>query len=83
MQNDETMKALEEVLVDRMQVDAHRITPEANFFNDLGLDSIDLVTTVMAIEERFGIEVADAELETIETVGEAVELLSGKVAARA
>jgi acyl carrier protein len=37
----------------------------------------------MAIEERFEIEVSDAELENVTTVGEAVEILGAKVAASA
>jgi acyl carrier protein len=59
------------------------VTPQANLFDDLGLDSIDLMSAVMAIEERFEIEVSDAELENVTTVGEAVEILGAKVAASA
>jgi acyl carrier protein len=81
--DNELFEALRDVLVERMKVEADKVTPQANFFDDLGLDSIDLTTAVMAIEERFGIEVSDKELEQVTTVGEAVEVLSGKVAARA
>jgi acyl carrier protein len=71
------------VLVDRLKVEAEAVTPQANLFDDLGLDSIDLMSAVMAIEERFEIEVSDAELENVTTVGEAVEILGAKVAASA
>jgi acyl carrier protein len=74
---------LREVLVDRLKVEAEAVTPQANLFDDLGLDSIDLMSAVMAIEERFEIEVSDAELENVTTVGEAVEILGAKVAASA
>jgi acyl carrier protein len=83
MAEQELFEALRDVLVERMKVDADKITPESNFFDDLGLDSIDLTTAVMAIEEKFGIEVSDKELEQVSTIGQAVEVLSGKVAARA
>jgi acyl carrier protein len=69
--------------VDRLKVEAEAVTPQANLFDDLGLDSIDLMSAVMAIEERFEIEVSDAELENVTTVGEAVEILGAKVAASA
>jgi acyl carrier protein len=83
MANQEILDALREVLVDRLKVEPEAVTPEANLFDDLGLDSIDLMSAVMAIEERFEIEVSDAELENVTTVGEAVDLLGGKVSARA
>ena len=81
--NQEILDALREVLVDRLKVEPESVTPEANLFDDLGLDSIDLMSAVMAIEERFEIEVSDAELENVTTVGEAVDLLGSKVAASA
>ena len=80
--NKEILEALREVLVDRLKVEAEAVTPQANLFDDLGLDSIDLMSAVMAIEERFEIEVSDAELENVTTVGEAVEILGAKVADR-
>lgn len=79
MAKGEVFDALKEVLVDRLKVKEPLVRPEAAFFEDLGLDSIDLTTAVMAVEERFGIEVSDKELERISTIGEAVELLSEKV----
>jgi len=81
--NKEILEALREVLVDRLKVEAEAVTPQANLFDDLGLDSIDLMSAVMAIEERFEIEVSDAELENVTTVGEAVEILGAEVAASA
>ena len=81
--NKEILEALREVLVDCLKVEAEAVTPQANLFDDLGLDSIDLMSAVMAIEERFEIEVSDAELENVTTVGEAVEILGAKVAASA
>ena len=81
--NQEILDALRDVLVDRLKVEPDAVTPEANLFDDLGLDSIDLMSAVMAIEERFEIEVSDAELENVTTVGEAVEILGAKVAASA
>ena len=79
----EVFSALKEVLVDRLKVEEGSISEDANLFEDLGLDSIDLTTVVMAVEEKYGIEVSDDELENVTTLGEATELLSEKVAANA
>lgn len=83
MENGEVFGALRDVLVEKLKVDADRVKSEAKFFEDLGLDSIDLATAVMAIEERFGIEVSDKELEKVSTLDDAVQILSSKVTARA
>ncbi|HEU4866199.1 MAG TPA: acyl carrier protein [Actinomycetota bacterium] len=80
---DEVVTALKETLVERLKVDASTITEEANLFEDLGLDSIDLMTVVMAVEEKFSIEVSDEELEDVTTLGQAADLLSAKVGTNA
>lgn len=79
MAREQVLDALKEVLIDRLKVDAGTITEQANLFEDLGLDSIDLMTVVMAVEERFSIEVSDEELEDVTTLGQAADLLSAKV----
>ena len=71
--------ALTEVLVGRLKVEPEVIKPEADLFEDLGLDSIDLMTAVMAIEEQFEIEVPDSDLEGVKTVEDAVRVLASKV----
>lgn len=80
---DEVVTALKETLIDRLKVDAATITEDANLFEDLGLDSIDLMTVVMAVEEKFAIEVSDEELEDVTTLGQAADLLSAKVGTNA
>lgn len=80
---EEVVTSLKETLVERLKVDASTITEEANLFEDLGLDSIDLMTVVMAVEEKFSIEVSDEELEDVTTLGQAADLLSAKVGTNA
>jgi acyl carrier protein len=80
---EEVFNALREVLVDRLKVEEGSVTEDANLFEDLGLDSIDLTTVVMALEEKYGVEVSDDELENVTTLREATELLSEKVTANA
>ena len=52
-----------------------QVTPEANFEKDLGLDSLDVVELVMALEEEFGVEIPDAEADKIASVSEAVNYI--------
>lgn len=83
MTEEELLDALRDVLVDKLKVDGTKVQPQSSLYDDLGLDSIDLMTAVMAMEERFGIEISDNELEQVTTVGDAVSLLNQKVAANA
>ena len=65
--------------VDVLSVSADQVVPEAKFADDLDADSLDLVELVMALEEEFDVEVPEEELEGIETVGQAYELVIGKL----
>jgi acyl carrier protein len=49
-----------------------QVTPTASFEKDLGLDSLDVVELVMALEEEFGVEIPDAEADKIAAVSDAV-----------
>jgi acyl carrier protein len=65
--------------VEVLSVPDEKIVPEARFGDDLDADSLDLVELVMALEEEFGVEVPEEELEGIETVGQAYDLVVGKL----
>ncbi|KAK9370819.1 acyl carrier protein-like protein [Lipomyces kononenkoae] len=54
---------------------ADKITPAATFANDLGLDSLDTVEVVMAIEEEFSIEIPDKEADEIKSIGQAIDYI--------
>jgi acyl carrier protein len=65
--------------VDVLQVPADKVVPDARFDDDLDADSLDLVELVMALEEAFNVSVDESELEGIETVGQAYNLISAKL----
>ena len=67
--------------VEVLSVSEDKVVPTAKFGDDLDADSLDLVELVMALEEEFGIEVPEEELEGVETVGQAYDLVAGKLPA--
>ncbi len=79
MDSDVAFEKFRECAVEVLQVPADKVTREARFADDLDADSLDLVELVMALEESFDITVEETELEDIETVGQAFELVSGKL----
>jgi acyl carrier protein len=66
-------------VVDVLSVEADQVKPEAKLGDDLDADSLDLVELVMALEEEFDVSVPEDELEGIETVGQAYDLITSKL----
>jgi acyl carrier protein len=62
-----------------LAVDESKIVPEAKFGDDLDADSLDLVELVMGLEEEFQVSVDEEELEGVETVGQAYDLIVSKL----
>ncbi|KAL5767168.1 hypothetical protein ACOSQ2_013951 [Xanthoceras sorbifolium] len=58
------------------KVDPSKVTPKAHFQNDLGLDSLDTVEIVMALEEEFGFEIPDNEADKISSIDLAVDFIA-------
>jgi len=79
MDRDEAFEKFKACTVEVLQVSPEQVTPEARFGEDLDADSLDLVELVMALEEAFDITVPEEELEGIETVGQAFELITSKL----
>jgi acyl carrier protein len=64
-------------------IDQEVVTPEAGLASDIGLDSLDVVEMTLALEERYGIEIPDEDLENVATVRDAIELIEAKTSAGA
>jgi acyl carrier protein len=81
MSPDDIFEKVKAIVAEQLSVEAAEVTPEANFLNDLNADSLDVVEMVMALEEAFDVEIPDEAAEEIKTVQDAVNFISGKVAA--
>lgn len=64
-----------EIVARRLKKDIATLTPETNLKKDLGADSIDSVEVVFEIEETYGIEIEDSVAETINTIGDAINVI--------
>ena len=71
---------IKEVVVEQLSVDPREVKDDTKFVNakfveDLGADSLDVVELVMALEEKFDIEIPDDEAEKIQTVKDVVDYI--------
>jgi NADH dehydrogenase (ubiquinone) 1 alpha/beta subcomplex 1 len=71
-----------EVVKNFEKVDASKVTAESHFINDLGLDSLDVVEVVMALEQEFVLDIPDHEAEKIQSIPDAVEYLASNPMAK-
>jgi acyl carrier protein len=70
-----------EIIVDQLGASREDIVAEASFSDDLGVDSLTMVELVMAMEEEFDVEIPDEDAEKIQTIGDAISYLKGKLEA--
>lgn len=61
------------IIVEQLGVDEEEVKLESKFIEDLGADSLDTVELVMAMEEKFGIDIPDTDAEKIASVKDAVD----------
>ena len=66
---------IKEILVDQLGIEESEITPDASFIDDLGADSLDIVELIMTMEDEFGIEIPEEEVETLTTVVAAADYI--------
>ena len=66
------------LVMEQLDVTREECVLEASFIDDLGADSLDLVELIMEMEEVFGIEIADEELEKIRTIKDVIDFIKSK-----
>jgi len=66
---------VKEVIVEQLNVSPDEVKPESRFVEDLGADSLDVVEMIMALEEKFELEIPDSEAEKIKTVQDVVDYI--------
>ncbi|MDP8955641.1 MAG: acyl carrier protein [Actinomycetota bacterium] len=81
MNRSEVEEKVRTLFSEQLQVDRDQVTTATRFREDLDVDSLDLVEATLALEDALGIKIPEEEMEDVETVGEAVELVAAKLGA--
>mgnify|MGYP003386964869 CR=1 FL=1 len=79
----EIFDRLANVITDTLKVDRSRVTLESRFVEELGADSLDMLSLVMQLEDEFATTIADEDAKSLTTVGAAMEYVQKLVAAKA
>ena len=67
-----------EILVEKIGIASTEVTLDANFIKDLGIDSLDYAEIIMEFEQTFDIRIPDSDAEHLQTVGQAIDYVTGK-----
>ena len=78
MSQDVIFEKVKKIVAEQLEIEPDKVTPEANFANDLNADSLDTVELVMALEEAFDVEIPDEAAEKITTVQAVVDYINNK-----
>jgi len=73
------IEEIKQVVSEQLGVKPDEVKPAASFKDDLGADSLDAVELIMALEEKFGIEIPDIDAEIMLTVNDAIRYIEEKV----
>ena len=79
METEEIFEKVKSVIVEQLGIDEANVRMESSFLDDLGADSLDIVEFIMALEEEFGLEIPDEDVEKIVTVKDVVEYISENI----
>ncbi len=76
MTEQDAIRMTNEVFVDSFEIPKEKLVPDANIFNDLGLDSLDIVDLVVALQKKFGIVIrSDERVRNIRTLGDIYQFI--------
>ena len=72
------LEEMKEMIAEQLNCEESSITETTSFKDDLGADSLDLFELVMALEEKYEVEIPSEELAELTTVGAVMEYLKNK-----
>ena len=76
---DELFEKMQKLIVEKLDIDAAKVTLDASFRNDLGADSLDTYELVYAIEEELGVSIPDEKDNEFETVRDAYDFIKAEL----
>lgn len=66
---------LQQMIAEKLSVEAGDIKLESHFIDDLGADSLDLADLVMVIEDKYEVDFSNEDTDEFQTVGDVVKVI--------
>lgn len=79
MTREEIEAKVKDFLIEDIEIDEGKITPDAKLKDDLGIDSLDFVDIVVIVEKKFGFKIKQEEMIGVDTVAKFCDYIETKV----
>ena len=79
MDRQEIEAKVKEFLIEDLEIDEERITPEARLKEDIGIDSLDFVDIVVIVEKKFGFKIKPEELTNVKLFSQFCDYIEKKI----
>ncbi len=79
MEREEVVKIVNEFLIEEIEVDEDRISPDARIKDDLEIDSLDFVDIVVIVENNFGFKIKQEEMSNVMVLDDFYDYIYNKV----
>ena len=65
-------------IAELLNVEPEKVTAESNLITDLKADSMDIATLLLEVEEKYGIEISEDDMDSLQTVGDIIQYIETK-----
>jgi len=79
MKREEIEEKVREFLIDDLEIEEEKITPDALLKEDMGIDSLDFVDIVVIVEKKFGFKIKPEEMAQVKTMSQFCDYIEGKL----
>ena len=79
MDRTEIEEKVREILIDDLEIDEEKITPEALLKEELGIDSLDFVDIPVIVKRDFGFKIKSEEMAGVKTVSQFCDYIESKL----
>ena len=76
---EEIYEKVKDVIIEKLHVSESDVRWDANFIDDLGADSLDIIEITMQIENELGVSISDEDAQNIATIKDLVDYIANKM----
>ena len=80
MEREETVRKIKEFMIEDLEIDEEKITDNALMKEDIGIDSLDFIDSVVIVEKKFGFKIKPEEMKPVKTFVQFVDYIEKKIA---